>query len=316
MPRPLRATAAGALLAAATWGTTIRVARADPSCGPVHVSADPGPVDAALSRRVVAQVLTEIAAQGGVRCDRPREARIDLRWTTLADVRITVEIEGALPEGRAERSVELGNVSEDGRPLAIAIAADELLNEARERAAIAEAERAQGPAPEPRGDEPFTLPVLRQRRRWELGPALSFDTLGGTFLLGPDARVSFWATRHLSISGRLGVRAAVGASGDSWSAALGGASILFSPMSHEARAGVSLGLGADVMALRARRTDLVTASVEPSADARGWIRLAPCLSLEIDLGLGAALGGFSRAVSFPTAFASHAGVGLTVPLAP
>lgn len=303
-----RASLAAAVITAASAG-----ARADTSaCGPaatVRVEIAPG-IDPATARRVVEQVLAEVSPSAEGDCAAPSKTHIEVHWIARRRVHLVVTAEGAAAAERAERDLDLSAVTADGRLLAIAIAADELLTEARARLRLAEARAPAGPAPTATATAPPPRPARRARIDLGFGPALAMDVVGKDVLLGPDARLSLWVTPHLSFSVRGGLRAgAAGFGAEPWAAAVVGARALVSPIAWDTRRGAAISLGADMLALRTGSSLAIRAV--PSAGLAGWMRVAPSFVLVGDVGLGAALGGARR--DGGPAFALSASLGFAVP---
>jgi hypothetical protein len=293
MPRALSVRGRASLVAAAAVAIA-GSARAEPGpCGPaatVRVDIEPR-IDPATARRVVEQVLAEVSAQAEPDCGARSKTLIEVHWITRHRVHLAVRVQGAHYVELAERDLDLAVVNADGRSLAIAIAADELVAEARERLRIAAERAPERPAPAAVVPAPPAPPARRSRLSAGVGPAIAIDALGGDVLVGPDARAAFWTAPHLAFSARLGLRAAAaGLGAEPWAAVVGGARALVSPMALGPRRGAALAVGADLFALRTREGPLAVRAV-PSAGLAGWVQAGPSLALVGDLGLGAALGG-------------------------
>ncbi|APR78358.1 Hypothetical protein A7982_03705 [Minicystis rosea] len=309
MPGPLSRRARAVLAVAAAVLVPARAAAQPSPCGPaatVRVDIEPG-IDPPGTRRVVEQILAEVSASAESDCEARSKTQIEVHWVSNDRVRLTVTVQHRNATERAERDLDVAAVSADGRSLAIAIAADELLTEARARLRLAEATPE---APAPVASAPKRAPRAARRAgiARAFGPALAIDVLGKDVLLGPDARAAFWLTPHVSLTARLGLRVAATTSpSDPWAAIIGGARVQLSPIAWDIRRGVAFTVGADVLALRPRETPALTARALPSAGLAGWLRVGPRIVLTGDLGAGAVLGGGQRS------FALTGGVGFAVP---
>jgi hypothetical protein len=291
MPDALSATVPALLVAAVV--TAAASARAEPAqCGPaatVRVETAPE-IDPSTARRVVEQVLAEVSASAKADCAARRKNLIEVHWMAKHRVHLAVEVQGAADTERAERDLDVAAVSADGRLLAIAIAADELLTEARARQKLVEAHAPAGPLPSAAPPAPPLLPVRHGGITRGLGAALALDVIGGDVLLGPDARVALWFTPHVSLSARLGLRATANGF-DPWAAIVGGARAPVSPIAWNPRRGAAFTAGADVLALRLRSGGPLAVRAAPSGGLAGWMQVSPSLVLVGDVGAGAAIGG-------------------------
>jgi hypothetical protein len=128
---------------------------------------------------------------------------------------IGVEVRDRLTAKRVDREVDLAAVPADGRPLTLAVAADELLRASWAELALASAPPASAPVP-PAVEEAVTRDLVRPSRS---APAVGFAAAaaiehwaGGATLYGPDLRVTAWLASRLAAGLRLGLRDSVTAS--------------------------------------------------------------------------------------------------------
>jgi len=223
--KPGRPVTRSILLLAAALGTSIGgTAHAQPAsstCGStgrpwveIHAPADAsrtvrGSVDllrAELGSRGI-DLCSETSVSGGA----APIATIELS-SSPNEVSLGVEVRDAMTAKHVSREVSLGGVPPDGRPLTIALAADELL-----RASWAELALSSAPPP-PR---PVPVEVTRTVResvapmvvqaasqpRVLIGVDAAFEHFAsGASLYGPDARFAAWLVPRLAATLHLGLR--------------------------------------------------------------------------------------------------------------
>jgi hypothetical protein len=126
-------------------------------------------------------------------------------------VTLTVEVRDALTEKQVRRDVALSSVPADGRPLTVALAADELLRASWAELALRSAPPSSRPVP-PQVVEAVhdALPAApRARPSVQLGVGFVWEQYArGMTLYGADARLGGWLTRRLELAMQLGLRTA------------------------------------------------------------------------------------------------------------
>lgn len=124
-------------------------------------------------------------------------------------VALAVEVRDAVTDKRVSRDVPLGGIPADGRPLTIALAADELL-----RASWAELTLRTAPPPSLPVPEPVTVTLRESLPRAppsshlaQLGVGFVWEQYArGLALYGADARLGFWVARRVELAAQLGLR--------------------------------------------------------------------------------------------------------------
>lgn len=193
----------------------------------VSVQVDPFEGDGDLAARVVEQTLSELYARRSATCSpatsagtpegpspggsRPSDpvVVVAVRWTGIDKARIVVAVQTIRREVQAMRDVDLHDVPRDGVPLAIGIAADELLSAVAERPALVELPSPAPPVP-PRPAPPPPISPAKTRetaphRLHGVGFAAAVEGYGsGVWLAGPDAHLA------LDLAPRLGLVVKVG----------------------------------------------------------------------------------------------------------
>jgi hypothetical protein len=180
----------------------------------IRLEDEHAPFDAASWAEVVTQLRTALAARfidlcgPADRSESPTLATLAMGTTEGDSVRITVLVKDEVTDKRVARDVDLATIPNDGRPLTVALAADELL-----RASWAEVNLVDAPPPvrpvprevsEAIAIDPDRLPSGVRRRRFFVGVAGAAEHFtGGYDHAGADAdlRVLF----HPRIGAELGV---------------------------------------------------------------------------------------------------------------
>ncbi len=232
-------------------------------------------------------------------------ARISFAQRPEQKVAIAVTAEDAITDKTVSRSVDLSRLPDDAWPLALAVAADEIL-----RASWAELVLESAPKPKQPVPEAVEQSVRRDLRpevapsepRWSVAAAAVADAYGGgARQLGVDARVSFRLGSRTALRLAAGLRAALpqqAPNGEVYASstllALGPSFGLTSP---GARFRVELGAWCQVARVEYRANAVGAARDESGAatgvSVRGGPTLGwtpdPALLIFADLGLGAAI---------------------------
>ena len=195
-----------AISAALALRVNSSVANENAHCGEpgqpwVSVAFESGTWNESFEAVVIQDLKAGLASRGIAACaegrgpETPPVAAIVIGSGNQESVKLTVEIRDALTEKRVSRDVDLTNMPADGRALAIAVAADELVwaswaeiaykSTYRRSAAppevVTAVERAIQPPPSPKKARP-------RATRMRLGAQLAADHFGaGLTLLGADA---------------------------------------------------------------------------------------------------------------------------------
>lgn len=218
-------------------------------------------VDDAAAEAVLGHLAAGLAREGAAVC-RPADAggaaepaaRVAV---TLDGSHLTVEVDDALTDKRLRRDADLAAIPEDGRPLAIAAAAEELL---RASWAEIELERARVAPPPPTPPAPEPPPIVTRRAAApppRLGARLALSSFGGGQThFGGDAWVRFQVARRIGVELAAGGRdggATTTVAGEIRARSLSlGASLLVGPW-QDGRVALDLDLGvhADAVAFDA-----------------------------------------------------------------
>ncbi|MDH5673016.1 MAG: hypothetical protein OEZ06_12750 [Myxococcales bacterium] len=290
---------------------------------------------------VLTDLGAELALQGleacglGNRGSQAPLALLELRSEQADRVRVLIDVHDAITEKRLARDVSLAEVAEDGRALAVAVAADELL-----RASWVELTLRDAPAParEPPPEVERTLErSLRPRRDaagfgQRLGARMAVEYHGGgQTWIGGDGLLSMLFGERAGVELRVGIREGLRADGDNGSvessALVGGMALAWAlwPRGNDFQLNATLGGHAASVQLSGR-ADGAAMGKEGAAFAAaaviglsaGLLVIAP-LELRLDLGAGLPLravealdGG--RAVSSTAGLMLAGGLGLGVRL--
>lgn len=252
----------------------------------LEIDVAPTKFDPPLARLVAAQLSHE--ADDEVPCaakpDLATIVRIEVRWPDAEHASLHVEIRRGNAGRTAVRTIDLKHVPADGRPLAVSIAATELVDE------IVEAERVL-PTPTsaaaPVASPPRASPVRGERDHLgAFAPMLAVDAFtAGPTLLGPDARTSFMITPRVDATFRFGVRAPLDASHLATSFVFGG-SLGVSTRAVTEPWGVSGRLRVDAISLPADTEARATVAV-PAIGAAAWWAFGKRARWTIDAAIGA-----------------------------
>ncbi|WP_394836645.1 hypothetical protein LVJ94_07030 [Pendulispora rubella] len=166
-------------------------------------------VEGSLAALVSSQLRTALRARGIRVCTVPPSSSVAtaavVELSEDGHERFTIVVKDALLAKRVERSIELSSIPPDGRPLALALATDELLRASWAELLLVDAQPRQSVPPEiHRSVAPSEEP-----KRFELGAGFAVDhyTRGHT-QLGADVAGAFWVLPRLAIEARAGFRVA------------------------------------------------------------------------------------------------------------
>lgn len=297
-------------------------AAAEERCGSerpwIAVSFDGEPFEGAFVTTLLGDLRAGLRGQGIDVC--PAElgagapvARVTLRTSAAAPLRVGIDVVDAVTDKRVARDVDLARLPEDGRPFALAVATDELLRASWvelalskrepspevappevEKAAQQAVQRALPPAP-PRQEPP--PPPARTASESAAGVRLAIEHFAaGQTHFGADAALRLPFTRGVGIELGLGARKALdvqAASGAVSASALGAEGSLWVGLVTSATFGLDLFAG--VRALRVS-FDANAGGGATERDSANW-------AVSGRTGLGARVGGTLRA-------ALRAGAGL------
>jgi hypothetical protein len=273
-PRVSRVARGGLFLAAVLVAPP---ASGQPSCaspGRPHVDvsgsgADVESVTKLLRAELAARDIDVCPAAGGL--EAPPIATVSVSAHPDGAL-VEVEVHDALTAKRVSRDVDLGRIPEDGRPLTVALVADELL-----RASWAEIALKRAPAPA----QPVPPSVRDAVREDVAGPGGAGGTLvrweamaeaetwaGSLGLYGADVRFAVDAAFGLAATARVGIREAQAAQAADGrirpSAVLGGVGLSLRAVPRESRYGMDAVARVDVAH--------VTYDATPNAGAAGASR--------------------------------------------
>jgi hypothetical protein len=189
----------------------------------VRIAPDADTLDATGRARVVEQLSASLAQHGIAACadDAPSIADVTFEAERPGQVAVRVRARDAVTQKEVSRVVRIGAIPRDGRPLALAIAADELL-----RASWAEVALTRAPDPPPSPPPPEVREVVAaslpeparappseraspapERRPFFVDAALTGDrATGGLTLAGVDLRAGLWLGPRLAATLRAGAR--------------------------------------------------------------------------------------------------------------
>jgi hypothetical protein len=256
--------------------------------------------DTTISRRIESEIASELGSTPSTPCWRlPAESRgpdiqIDVRWYDRSRAKVTIVAITPQRVHYGVREVDLGKLPDDGIPLAVAIATDELLETIGEQLAQAlpppPPPQAATPAPAPTRPRPPATPT----RRLAFGPAAAMDVLGpGIVFVGPDAQLLVPLASSVALALHVGPRASTDPHSQAAARATGAwiAGGAFRVERHGARSGLSVSAGIDATTLRVTgRTD---SSTETLAIARvgvaAFVTLEPWLRITAEAYIGGAL---------------------------
>ncbi len=214
---PLSEPKYGGIVIAVTCAASLALAttaRADePPCvprGAVRIDVQPDPNDPTLGRRTMEQIFSELAenAAACARTDDAPSPSIVVEWIPPHRARIRVVLQTKRKDYEIQRNLELEGVPPDGLPLAVAIAADELVIALFDRMASEPSEPPPAPPRPPPPVRPSEPPPAPPLPRVEFGLRLAAEQLtSGLGMAGPDATIKFFVTAHAQVVLRAGLRA-------------------------------------------------------------------------------------------------------------
>jgi hypothetical protein len=209
---PLNVLARGGIFIAIV--SLANLARADePPCvprGAVRIDVQPDPHDPSLGRRTMEQIFSELA-ENAAACagtDDAPSPSIVVEWLPAHRARIRVVLQTKRKDWEIQRNLELEGVPADGIPLAVAIAADELVITLFDRTASEPVEPPPPPTAPPAAPAKVEVAAPPALPRVEFGLRLGVEQLtSGLGMAGPDATIKFFVTAHAEVVLRAGLRA-------------------------------------------------------------------------------------------------------------
>jgi hypothetical protein len=282
----------------------------EPACGgPGHpgIALRAEGMNPELRANVVEQLRVALAGRSFELCSADHGtgavAELDVTPGGTAGVSLTLSVRDEVTDKRVSRDIDLRAIPEDGRALAIAQAADELL-----RASWAELLVADAPKPKREVPPEITraLPVAEvsppEKRSpiLELGAAAAIEHFGsGHTQLGPDVSLGLFPIPRLGAVLRAGVRSAARAEASSGTvdptSVAGAIAVMAAALPRDGRVGLDAGTELFVTRVHYEATALPGAharsdsatAVHVSAVARGWAVLTPPLRATFGISLGA-----------------------------
>lgn len=252
----------------------------------IGVRVDPA-ADASIAPRVEHELTTEFSSKSSPRCwklpagSEGPALTVEVRW--LEGERARVLIVGRTRDRvhSGIRDLDLHGLPPDGIPLAITIAADELIETIGEQIAELRPEpKLVLPAPATTASAPPPPPP--PPRRLSFGPSFAFDVVGSNIVLvGPDARLVVPLTTNIGLSLRLGERTSTNRSSVA-SAWIAGSALQVGP--QVTRTGFALSAGLDTISMSLpTTTDVVTKTIVLGrVGLTTFFTLAPGLRLTAD----------------------------------
>lgn len=293
-----------------------------------------------LRAREIARLLgAELASRHIATCEDvdpaapPPLARVTVRTTLDGAPRdrvvVTVDVRDAVTAKSVQRDVDLASVPSDGRPLTVALAADELLRASWAELAVRDAPPPARPVPpEVRDVVRDAIPSASERPpRFAFGAAAAIDAFtAGTTLLGADVLVDVWLVSRLRVGARFGLRSGLvvhASDGDvstsAFVAELGAAVTLTPPA---LRFGLDASVRAGILRASFDATPAGSATARSLADVAAigdagvvvWARLSPGLRASADVAAVLPLRPI-EATDGPTVIGGISGVGIASSLA-
>jgi hypothetical protein len=287
-------------------------------------------MDPELRAHVVEQLQVALGARHFELCSPERAAgalaSLDVTPGGATGVSLTLSVRDEVTDKRVSRDIDLGGIPEDGRALAIAQAADELL-----RASWAELLVADAPKPKREVPPEITraLPVAEvsapppppaRSPMLEVAAAAAIEHFGsGHTQLGPDLSLGFFPIPRLGAVLRAGVRSAARAEATTGSvdptSVAGALAVMAAAVPRNGPLGLDGGAelfvtrvhyAADALPGVRARSDSATA-VHVAAVASGWAVLTPPLRATLGISLGAPIHTV-RAVAADSTIAAISGV--------
>lgn len=291
---------------------------------------------------VLADLRAELSLQGfeacalGTRGSQPPLALIEITSEQADRVRVVIGVHDAITEKRVVRDVDLAEVSDDGRGLAVAVAADELLRASWAELTLQDApEPAMAPPPEVESTLKASMaaayrepPAVRQ----SLGARFAIEHhTGGQTWLGGDALLGLWFGERVGGELRVGARDGLTIEADNGrvesSAFLGAAALRVALIERGRALEVTAGAGISAASVQlsgraaegALQSEGAAFGIGLHAGASVGLQVAGPLELRLDLEVGAPLREVEavdaqRVVSSTGGVALQGGLGLGVRL--
>ena len=279
-------------------GARLALAETHEDCpsGPFAVHLNDAPFVGPQRDEFMTQLRTALRVRGVDVCAGPRatlrEAIATVEITNEGDTRFVIVVKHAGFTKLAERTADLASLPPDGRPLALALATDELVRASwpelqvsdvqHEKPALPEVQTAIAPEPAAWGQ---TAPRL------ELGACGSEEFyMSGSAQLGGDLFAILWLAPQLGIDARAGVRAAVATvpvrqlRSPAVVIAIGPT---FGLLNVRKRVGLDLGEQLVIVRLPAIGSEDASAAIYLRSRLRGWIATRAGLLLFAEAGGGA-----------------------------
>jgi hypothetical protein len=191
-----------------------------PECGDGSPAVQMGKVDLSPQERtrIVSQLRVALAPRHIALCDASdaTDALAVLDLESTEPPAVTIAVSDRVTHKKVTREVDLRTIPDDGRPLTLALAADELLRASWAELVLRDAPPPQAPIPpevheaiERTATHPPPPPkdVVRPAPRFELAGAIAAEHFaGGLDALGVDAALGAWVLPRLGITGRIGLR--------------------------------------------------------------------------------------------------------------
>ncbi len=267
-------------------------------CGaPSSVSVQVAPfADRRVSRKLERAIASELEAprcwplaEGG----EALSIGIEVRWPERTRARLVIVVITPHRVHHGIRDLDLQKLPDDGIPLAVAIATDELLGAISEQIAH---EPVTAPAPLAPPMEPSSSPAPHSShppRQIAFGPAAGLDLAGsGLVLVGPDAQMLVPFTSGLALALRVGPRAFVDPRAHAplrlSSAWVAGATLRIGPQTSRAGFAVSTGVDALAMRIHGERESAFEGLAVARVGLASFATLAPGLRLTAEAYVGGA----------------------------
>lgn len=260
----------------------------------------------------------------GTEGSEPPLAVLELVSSEPSRVLVSIEVHDALTKKRVLRDIDMTDVAVDARPLAIAVAAEELLRASWVELALQD-------APEPSRPPPVEVtrvigtslaPAQIGRRDHAVGARFAAEHFtGGLSQLGADAYALLWLDEHLGLEAGAGMRNGLqhdATHGSIESQALvAHADLAWAPIARDHTSFATLKLGVQLSSLHVRgiaddRSDGARAAgiaVHARASIAGSIALSPWLAITAEIGAGLPLRAIEAADDGRVAV-SNGGLGL------
>jgi hypothetical protein len=280
---------------AATCAATAPAFADGAACADVRIDVH-GASRSPTPAKLIDAILAEISSRTSGACgsdDRQPVARITLDWDAGRRARLRVDLSDGDHDYVTSRDFDLSRIAPDAAPLALSIAADELLREARaQQAQDADAEAVPVTPPPPSTPErmPLDAGLLRPPHGGTFGSRFGLEWFSSSAVLaGWDAVLDRRFGPSLTLSLHVGLRAAL----EDWQAndrlalTTGGAHLRWTIAGDKRRA-VGVAGGVDVFAIGTPAGDW-RATIAPGAAGYGFYALADWCRVAVDVGAGVAL---------------------------